>query len=433
MIKSKKKRIKEFEKILFSIDFLKRHRKTIRNFIRKRKLPFAHLILFIMNLVKKSLQKELTEFFSKFSNEKNITNSAFCQSRMNLNYTAFIELSEFLVNDFYKTEDYKTWKDFRLLSIDGSRLQLPNSKEIIKDFGSAKNNHEVITPMAQSSCCFDLLNNQTLNAELDRNDTSEYELALQHLEKINPLQDLFIYDRGYSAIWFMLYHLFWKKDFLVRMQKNSIPEVRKFFISKEKTKIIEIRNLSIKSEERAKKLNLKFEPFKIRLVKVILDSGEVEVLATSLLDEEKYPNEEFKDLYFLRWGIETEFNHLKNHLMIEDFTGLSSLSVLQDFYATLLANNFQQIIIDEAEEELAEEKKDAKYDYKINRNLATGFMKDRLLEILFMRGDKKKEEKFDELKELFKKNPTPIRKGRSFPRIYHKTRKKFYTKKKRAI
>ena len=119
--------------------------------------------------------------------------------------------------------------------------------------------------------------------------------------------------------------------------------------------------------------------------------------------------------------------------MIEDFIGLSALSIMQDFYSTQLATNLQQLIINEAEEELREEKKDSKYEYKVNRNLSTGFMKDRLIEIIFTKNEKQQERKFDNLKELFKINPTPIRKGRSFPRVYHKTRKKFYIKKKRAI
>ena len=100
----------------------------------------------------------------------------------------------------------------------------------------------------------------------------------------------------------MFYHLFLGRDFLVRMQRNSIKEVQDFFKSNDKSKIIEIDKLHDKSSEQLIKKEIKFDSFKIRLVKVILDNGEVEVLATSLLDDKKYLNEEFKDLYFLRWG-----------------------------------------------------------------------------------------------------------------------------------
>ena len=40
----------------------------------------------------------------------------------------------------------------------------------------------------------------------------------------------------------------------------------------------------------------------MRLVKVILDDGEIEILATSLLDDKIYKTNDFKILYWKRWG-----------------------------------------------------------------------------------------------------------------------------------
>jgi len=435
-MRRKKKNIKKFinniKNKIYSERFLKSNRKSAKDFTRERKLTFPKLILFMLNSIKKSLQKELTEFSLLLGNErvKNITNSAFCQSRMKLSHTAFIELNDDIIKEFYTDNVFDLWKGFRLLVVDGSRIHLPLSLEVVEDFGFAKNNHLTIIPMAQVSSCFDVLNNMIINSEIDRYGASECSLALKHLEKCNFEKDLFIYDRGYGAIWFMFYHILNKKDFVIRMQKNSIEEVKDFFSSDKESKIIEIKKLSEKSEKRAKNFGLKFKPFKIRLVKIILDSGEVEVLATSLFDEEKYPSKEFEWLYGKRWGIETNYDHLKNHLMIEDFTGLSSLSVLQDFFSNIFMANMQQIFINEAQEELKEQKNDTEYAYKINRNLSFGFMKDRFIKILF---DKNVGRSIKDLKELFKINPSPIRKGRSFPRVYHQSRKKFYMKKKRAI
>ena len=434
-MRNKRKNIKKFvnciKSEIYSEKFANENKKSDRDFIRNRKLTFPRLILFMLNCIKKSLQKELTEFsyLLEDKNVKNITNSAFCQSRMKLNYNAFIHLNNKIIEEFYTNNVFDLWKGFRLLAVDGTRLQLPFSLDIIKNFGFAKNNHLTITPMAQASSCYDLLNNMIISSEIERYETSEYKLALRHLDKCN-MKDLLIYDRGYSAIWFMFYHVLKRKDFIIRMQRNSIIEVQNFFNSDKDSEIIEIAELGNKSEEQICNLNLEFKPFKIRLVKVILDNGEVEVLATSLLDESKYLSKEFKWLYGKRWGIETNYDHLKNRLMIEDFTGLSSLSILQDFFANIFMANIQQIFISEAQEELKAQKKDTEYEYKINRNLSFGFMKDRFVKILF---DKNVDRSIEDLKELFKINPSPIREGRNFPRIYHKTRKKFYIKKKRAI
>jgi len=433
-MKRKKKKSKNFisyiRNQIYSKQFLESNRKSDKDFTRKRKLTFPKIILFMLNSIKKSLQKELTEFFLNFSNEKNITNSAFCQSRMKLNYTAFIELNDGIIKEFYTDNVFDLWKGFRLLAIDGSRLQLPLSLELIENFGFAENQGAVPVPMAQASYCYDLLNNMIINSEIDRYETSEYNLALKHLQKCQFEKDLLIYDRYYDGMWFMFYHILKKKDFVIRMARNSITEVQNFFNSNEESKTIEITKLHQDSKDQLKKLGLEFNHFKIRLVKVILDNGEIEVLATSLLDEKKYSNKEFKGLYGKRWGIETEFDHLKNHLMIEDFTGLSSLSVLQDFFVSMFMANMQQIFISEAQDELKKQKKDTEYDYKINKNLSFGFMKDRFVKILL---DKNADRNIKDLKDLFKINPSPIRKGRSFPRVFHQFRKKFYIKKKRAV
>jgi len=433
-MKRKKKKSKKFinyiRNQIYSKQFLELNRKSDKDFTRKRKLTFPKIILFMLNSIKKSLQKELTEFFLNFSNEKNITNSAYSQSRMKLNHTAFIELNDGIIKEFYTDNIFDLWKGFRLLAIDGSRIQLPLSLEIIEYFGFAQNQGVVPIPMAQASSCYDLLNNMIINSEIDRYETSEYNLSLKHLEKCQFEKDLLIYDRYYDGMWFMFYHILKKKDFIIRMAKNSITEVQNFFNSNEESKIIEITKLHIDSKNQLKKLGIEFIPFKIRLVKVILDNGEVEVLATSLLDEKKYPNKEFKWLYGKRWGIETNFDHLKNHLMIEDFTGLSSLSVLQDFFVSMFMANMQQILISEAQDELKKQKKDTEYEYKINKNLSFGFMKDRFVKILL---DKNADRNIKDLKELFKINPSPIREGRSCPRVFHQFRKKFYIKKKRAV
>ena len=433
-MKRKKKKSKKFinyiRNQIYSKQFLESNRNSDKDFTRKRKLTFPKIILFMLNSIKKSLQKELTEFFLNFSNEKNITNSAYSQSRMKLNYTAFIELNDGIVKEFYTDNIFDLWNGFRLLAIDGSRLQLPLSLELIEDFGFAENQGAIPIPMAQASYCYDLLNNMIINSEIDRYETSEYNLALKHLQKCQYEKDLLIYDRYYDGMWFMFYHILNKKDFIIRMAKNSITEVQNFFSSNEESKIIEVTKLHQDSKEQLKKLGLEFNPFKIRLVKVILDNGEIEVLATSLLDKKKYPNKEFKWLYGKRWGIETEFDHLKNHLMIEDFTGLSSLSVLQDFFVSMFMANMQQIFISEAQDELKYQKKDTEYKYKINKNLSFGFMKDRFVKILL---DKNADRNIKDLKELFKINPSPIREGRSCPRVFHQFRKKFYIKKKRAV
>jgi len=58
----------------------------------------------------------------------------------------------------------------------------------------------------------------------------------------------------------------------------------------------------------------------LRMVKIFLDCGTVQVLVTNL-DSNEFDTEEISALYKMRWGIETAFDTLKNKLAIENFTG----------------------------------------------------------------------------------------------------------------
>jgi hypothetical protein len=90
------------------------------------------------------------------------------------------------------------------------------------------------------------------------------------------------------------------------------------------------------------------------LVRIGLGQGQVEILMTSLLDSNQYPTNQFKELYFKRWGVETFYDELKTKLRIEHFSGYSNQSILQDFKAALFVSNVQTLIISELEEELKE-------------------------------------------------------------------------------
>jgi hypothetical protein len=137
----------------------------------------------------------------------------------------------------------------------------------------------------------------------------------------------------------------------------------------------------------------------VRLVRVDLPNGEIEILMTSLLDSQLYSSSMFNELYFLRWGIETFYDELKNKLKVEYFTGYSLMSVQQDFYCAIFISNLQSLIVNDLEEELQIKKRSTKLDYKINKNLSNGFLKNRILELFFNEAPLK--HVFEELENFF--------------------------------
>ncbi len=420
--------MEKIKKRLKSQRFMKNNRTSSKDFTRKRKLPFVSLVGFMLSGIKRSIQKELTDFIKEHTFHKNVTKSAFCQQRVKLKPEAFVELNEVLTDDFYTDNEFATHYGMRLICIDGSTLELPNSEEIIQAFGV--NNEDNMIPMARISTMYDPLNNIIIGGKIEANNCDEYSLAVMMLKNIKG-NDLVVLDRGYGARW--LFYLLQEKkaNYIVRVQRNFGADVDSFWDKKETERIVEVQELPQKSSGKLKKMGFDFKPFKFRLIKIILDNGEMEVLATSLLDSEKFDSKFLKETYHLRWGIEVNYDHLKNHIELGNFTGYSVQAVKQDFFANILLANIQALLVRDAQEELNQKNEDKKlkYEYKINKNLSLGFLKERVVDILLSN----KPDYFEDLKELFQIEPVPIRKGRKFLRDRKRHKRKFYMNQRRAI
>lgn len=81
----------------------------------------------------------------------------------------------------------------------------------------------------------------------------------------------------------------------------------------------------------------------IRIIRVTLDNGTEEYLATNITDT-KITQSMFKELYFLRWPVETKYRELKISLLIEEFTGATKVSIIQEFFITMLLSNISSLI-----------------------------------------------------------------------------------------
>jgi hypothetical protein len=379
----------------------------------------------MLNFLTRSLSIEIVNFLS-FLKRKDIaqetfSKSAFVQARKKIKPEVFKHLNQRIVEEFYTDNSgvLRQFDNLRILAMDGSRLTLPFTKELEEIYGQTKNQTNTYIVQTKACVLYDLLNKICINGVLSSIDTDERTQAKQLLEHCQA-NDLIIYDRGYPSFELIYEHYQKNLHFLMRMPLDFSQVVKDFVASGKTSQIVEIKPGQKKSFEN--KPYTKSSTLKIRLLRITLNGGAIEVLATSLLDSKNYGNEVFKELYFKRWKIETYYDELKNKLKIEEFSGYSNQSILQDFYSTLFVSNIQTLIENEINEEIEKqiETKKIKYQYKINTTLSYGFMKDRILELFFTKNDMN--DIINELKELFKKHLVPIRPNRNFERKIGKYR-----------
>lgn len=78
---------------------------------------------------------------------------------------------------------------------------------------------------------------------------------------------------------------------------------------------------------------------KLRIVRFLLDTGEYETIVTSQ-NRSKFSPAKIKELYHLRWGIETSFRTLKYAIGMTSFHAKKEESIKQEIFARLMMFNF---------------------------------------------------------------------------------------------
>lgn len=405
------------KKIIFSEQFLARHRQSDRNFIRNRILPFSALIFFLMNFIKGSLQDELDYFFKALGNVdvaiRKVTKSAFCKARKRLKHHAFIELNEALIGFFYKHFPYRIWYGFRLLAVDGSTIKVPKTQAMGDHFGSWNPAKGEPCPLARISFLFDVLNKIKLHTVISPKENGERNLLTQHVRKnILGIKDLLLLDRGYPAFWLFVLVLSTGAHFCARVKKNHWKITGTFFRSGKLEDIVWLEP-SPASVRKCLETGLPFKPIKVRLIRVELDNGETEILMTSLLDKNAYACEIFKELYHKRWPIEEDYKAMKSRVEIENFSGKSVESVYQDFHARVFTANLTAAMVHPAQDVVEQQTQERRYPYQVNLTQALSKMKDTVV-LFFNRSNILG--LISKLFDLFIKTIEPIRPDRKFPR-----------------
>lgn len=350
------------------------------SFSRNRKLSFSNAVFFICSALRKSISSEINNFIEdhKYLNFPSITKQAFSKARQNISPEAFLELCRLFVDRYYSlNKNLATWNGFNILAVDGTSLQVPDTKECGEYFGLSSNQNDTKTAVATASALYDVLNDIVVDARITKFKTSERLIAKQHIETIDntfyPQKSIIIFDRGYPS-----YDMF---DYLNSKELLFLMRVSTSF------KLAQ----SVKSPDSILKYKVKGEIKKIRVIKVKLSDEVTETLVTNIYDDTITPVK-FKELYFLRWGVESKYKELKNSLKIEEFSGTKPIAIEQDFYASIYLSMVGALLKKDADIAIANDNKNKglKAKYQSNRNFILGQVFKNIIHIITKNRHRKK-------------------------------------------
>lgn len=402
--------VSNIKELIESNDFKSRSKFLAKSFTRFRSFTLERILILILLGKKRAIQNNLNIFFDKIGEVELIpSGSGYTQARNKLKPEAFKEISNKVVSDFYNLYDYDKWNNKRLIGIDGSLLNLPLTKET-KEKYLIKRNDKVELTQCLSSFSYDVLNEITISAKFDILQGEKEFIIDEHIKNFTE-NDILLMDRAYADYSLMALLMSKKIDFVVRIKINSTnKEIYTFLDSGKESDIVSMKCTKGQSKF-VKDKNLEKE-IKVRLVRITLNTGETEVLITTLFNESV---EEINYLYGKRWGIETYFNRLKNIFELERFSGKSINSIEQDFFSILFLTNFESILVREANEEIKEDLKYRDYDYKVNRNISYSAITNNLVD-LFLLENVTSSYILDKINLMLKKKPIIIRTERKYER-----------------
>lgn len=390
------------------------------DFIRNRKLSFKTVIQFMLSMGGNSLTTELMEYFEY--NVDMASSSAFIQQRDKILPFAF----EFLLKEFTNSfQDLKTYAGHRLLAVDGSDLNIyhnPNDRDTYFQYIPTSKGFNQLHLNAMYDLCNKLYVDVCIQPGRKVN---EFRALAEMTDRSNILGDVIVIaDRGYES-----YNVFahveqkgWKYAIRVKdITSNGIvsalklPEEDEFevniyrILTRKQTKETKsnpelYKILPINSTFDYLDLHInKFYPIKFRVVRFKISDDAYETIITNL-DSEKFPPEKIKELYHLRWGIETSFRELKYAIGLISFHSKKVEHITQEIYTRLVMYNFCELIT----MYVVIQQKGTKHIYQVNFTIAIHVCK----YYYKFQSDKSP----PDVEALIHRNVLPIRDGRKDPR-----------------
>ncbi|MCC6099150.1 MAG: IS4 family transposase [Olsenella sp.] len=409
-----------------SREFTDACRRAPTDFTRRRKMPCDVLVESMLCRKGRSLKIELREFERDRMTDTAISAPGYLRQREKLNPEAMARLMRHHAAQVCSDGDAPRWHGMHVLAIDGSTCNVPTNAATTAAYGGSSARHGKVQAFLGLSAVFDVLARQMVGLEVTSGGFDERSFVPAHVrsarEALGDEPFVLVMDRGYPS--FPL--LAWLTDngvpYLMRAQSVFMnAEFRDAGAAGGDTtcefdfayqRIASIRKRDPEEFEAL----LAHGPIEVRCVLADIGGGAPEKLVTNLPPERFAPND-LKELYHLRWGVETCFQMLKDRLQMENMTGTKPILIEQDIYASAYLLNVAFDIANEADAKArtAETRRRYRHEMTVNRSFALGVVKGELLQMI-MADDSERDAIMARIVEELSSCLVPVRKDRSYPR-----------------
>lgn len=345
-----------------------------KDFSRVRCVTFEDVIRFVLCLQGTAVYNEMIRFCQE-GNIGEMTLSAMIQQRSKINSSAFRDLLNSFIA-FLSIDSLPTYHGYQILACDGSDINRPEDQNDAS-FLPLDNHPKGGYNQTHLSVLYDVMHRFYLDAEVQpKKRMDERDALLKMLKRFSLTgKSILTLDRGYES--YNVIETLNRKEnmyYCIRVKNNGLRDITALpkeeldrdlqvvVTTTQKKEDIKYNRVIIHVDKRSKNGKKYSEntilshwdyespcPIRFRAVRFQLDSGEWETLITNL------PRSEFsllalKDLYHMRWEIETSFRDLKYTIGLVHLHSRKPDLIMQEIYASLLMFNFCNKIAAEAYE-----------------------------------------------------------------------------------
>jgi hypothetical protein len=334
---------------------------TKRASIRQRELP-GHVVVYYVIALALYMQASYGEVLSCLleglqwlagpkSPIKVTGKSGISQARTRVGYEPLKRLYDDIVSPIATPATpgawYGTGRKWRLVSLDGSTLAVPDTDENDEAFGRPNSNHgEGGMPRMRFVCLVENGTHVLFGARMDAFTVGEITLAHEVIQMLEPGM-LCLADRYFAGYRLLERVMDRGSDVLWRVRVNAnLPCEKRLKDGSYLSCIVEPQ----KSKSQAHRINVRVVEYRLSGLTNGKDEKDLFRLITTILDPDEAPASELAALYQERWEIETAFDELKTHLRGASIVLRSKTPDLirQEFFGMMMAHYAVRKLMHEA-------------------------------------------------------------------------------------
>ncbi len=307
-----------------------------RDFIRQRKLSFKDTLLYILSMGG-TILSELSQLTGDISS---LTVSAFTQQRYKIRATAFKDLFHLFSDNLSQN----TQNQLKILAIDGSSIHIPTDPTDKDSYFPSPDDRKAYN-LIHLNALFDLEKQIYTDVIIQKGRDNERSALNKMIARSKTSKALIIGDRGYESYntlahiqekgWFFLIRIRnnngmisgvelpnerqFDKHFTLKLTRKQTNEIKELFKERNFYRFIPANvNFAFLPQKSKKADPTEFYSLEFRIVRFSV-SEDKDVTVVTNLNKSPYPAWKIKELYHLRWGIETAFRTLKHTLGLLNF------------------------------------------------------------------------------------------------------------------